>query len=264
MNMKREETMNLKFWRNTLLQALVPGGIGYRRFLRRYRDSDYKHDRDKSHVREKHQGKSGWQKSDAGAELVYRDYGSYAEYVEHQKSKFFEILKINGGFDTKTTIKYRLQFLESFRDLHKYLPASARILCAGARQGTEVEVLRELGFSESFGIDLNPGPENPLVRVGDFLKIDEADSSLDLIYSNAVDHAFNLDDFFLEHVRVIKPEGFALYDIALQEGGVFEAVHWKADEVVFQLMLQHFASVERVRISKDRRWKSVLLRGKRV
>lgn len=253
--------MSFRFWCNTVLEGVIPGGVGYRRVLKKHKDESYRHERDKSSVRNKHQGKEGWKA--AGGELVYRDYTSYEEYLAHQKSKFDEIIKMHGGFDAKTTIKYRLQFFDRFRNLDAYLPADAKILCAGARQGTEVEVLRELGFENSYGIDLNPGPNNPLVKPGDFLHLEEKDSSLDLIYSNAVDHSFNLDALFKEHARVIKPDGYAFYDIALQEGGVFEAVHWENDATVFLVMLKYFRTVEFVRVDKSRRWKSVLLHGKR-
>ena len=39
------------------------------------------------------------------------------------------------------------------------------------------EVLRQLGFRNAYGIDLNPGPENELVRVGDFNRLEETDGS---------------------------------------------------------------------------------------
>lgn len=252
--------MNMKFWINTALNGLIPGGFGYSRVLRKNKDESYQQNRDKEKVREKHTGKEGWKQTKQDG-FVYRDYESYEEYVAHQKSKFSEIIKIAGGFDNRTVVRYRLQFFNRFKNLNRYLNPQAKILCCGARQGTEVEVLRELGFENAYGIDLNPGPNNPFVRLGDFLKIDAQEGSLDLVYSNAVDHAFDLDAMFKEHSRVIKKDGYAYYDIALQEGGVFEAVHWDSDELVFQTMLKYFKSVEFVQIDKDRRWKSILLKG---
>ena len=76
-------------------------------------------------------------------------------------------------------------------------------MCCGARQGTEVEVLRDLGFRSAYGIDLNSGPENPYVVPGDFMKLDAEDGSLDLIYSNCLDHAFDLPALAAEHARAI-------------------------------------------------------------
>lgn len=252
--------MSAKFWVNTVLSGVMPGGYGYARTLKKYQDKNYSHERDKKSVREKHHGAGGWAMKEKDG-LRYRDYSTYEEYVEHQKAKFDEIIKIAGGLGRKNVVKYRLEFFDRFKNLSHYLPPSAKIVCAGARQGTEVEVLRELGFYNAYGIDLNPGPENPYVTVGDFLHIKEPDHSVDLIYSNAVDHAFSLDEFFREHARVIKPDGYAYYDVALQQGGAFEAVDWKSDEIVFKKMLEYFKTVENVRVSSSRQWKSVLLKG---
>lgn len=46
-----------------------------------------------------------------------------------------------------------------------------------------------------------------------------------MVYSNCIDHAFNLSQFFQEHARVLKPGGCALYDINISEQrfGAFEA-----------------------------------------
>ena len=135
------------------------------------------------------------------------------------------------------------------------------ILCAGARQGTEVEVLHDLGYKNAYGIDLNPGPENPFVRHGDFMRLENADSSVDMIYSNCVDHAFDLQAFFKEHSRVLKPDGYVLYDIGIQKSAAFEAVDWDSEEIVFTLMLRYFQSV--LMVHTETHWKWVLLRGKR-
>jgi len=128
-----------------------------------------------------------------------------------------------------------------------------------------VEVLHDLGFKNAYGIDLNPGPDNELVRIGDFMHLENTDSSLDMIYCNSLDHAFNLESFFSEHARVIKPDGYVLYDIALQEKGVqeqgaFEAVRWKSEEVLFLLMLKYFKKV--VKVETEPSWRWVLLQGK--
>lgn len=256
--------MHLKFWVKTALYRYVPGGYGYARRLRRFRDPDYLHSRHKHSVRDKHHAKSSWdvQKQE---DFYYRNYKDYEEYVNHQKQKFHEILKIRGGFKNCDIASFRYRFYRRFRYLPAFLPKSANILCAGARQGTEVEVLRDLGFKNAYGIDLNPGPDNKLVRVGDFMHLDNPGSSLDMIYCNSLDHAFNLESFFSEHARVIKPNGYVLYDTALQENraskaGAFETVRWESEEALFLLMLKYFKKVVKVEIEPA--WKWVLLHGK--
>lgn len=84
-------------------------------------------------------------------------------------------------------------------------------------------------------------PKCSIVRVGDFMKLAEQDNSLDLLYTNCVDHSFDLEAMMKEHARVLKPEGFLLYDMGtnMEEGagGPFEAVSWdRTENLVIQLL----------------------------
>lgn len=256
--------MHLKFWFKTALYYFVPGGYGYVRHLRKFRDPGYVYSRDKHSVRDKHHVKSGWKEQNQD-DFQYRDYNDYQEYLNHQGQKFDEILKIRGGFTNRVIAGYRYRFYRRFRHLTVRLPRSAQIICAGARQGTEVEVLWDIGFKNTCGIDLNPGPDNKFVRVGDFMHMENPDSSADMIYCNALDHAFNLESFFCENARVIKPDGYVLYDIAVQneenpEYGAFEAAGWKSQEALFLVMLKYFKKV--IKVETEPRWMWVLLQGK--
>lgn len=254
--------MHLKFWVKTVLYWCVPGGYGYVRRLRKFRDPSYVYSRDKHSVRDKHHLQSDdWKEQDQNG-FHYRDYKSYQEYTDHQVQKFEEMLKIRGGFTNEAITAYRLRFYRRFCHLSGLLPKSAHILCAGARQGTEVEVLWDISFKNAYGIDLNPGPDNKFVRVGDFMHLENSGSSLDMIYCNALDHAFNLESFFREHARVIKPDGYVLYDIAAQdkEHGAFEAAGWKSQEILFLLMLKFFKRV--IKVETEPGWMWVLLQGK--
>ena len=251
-----------RFWAKTALQRITPGGFGYHRKLRNCADASYKHERDKHPVRHKHHGGGGW-KPEEVAGIQQRDYSDYDEYLTHQKLKLEEMLKMKGGFNNEDLMNFRVRFYLRFRHLPALLPHDASILCMGARQGTEVEVLRDLGFPNAQGIDLNPGPDNPWVKPGDFMHLDYPDSSLDLLYTNCVDHAFDLDAFFTEHSRAIKPDGFVLYDIAVnmeEGGGAFEAVAWKRSEDIFQMLLGKFKKL--VKVERDDNWMWVLMQGK--
>ncbi|MFX1277482.1 MAG: methyltransferase domain-containing protein [Promethearchaeota archaeon] len=246
-----------KFWIKTFLYYFLPIHL---RYLYKYRDLNYIHEIDKHPVRFKHYGKGGWSQEEK-QEFTYRDYTDYNEYITHQKQKFNEIIRIEGGFTFRLIAKYRLRFYDRFRYLPKFLSKNAEILCAGARQGTEVEVLRDIGYHKAYGIDLNPGPNNKYVQIGDFMHLKNADSSLDMVYSNCLDHAFDLDAFFKEHARVIKPNGFALYEISLGGGGAFETVQWKSISSVQNLMLKHFKKIIMTKIKNQ--WKWMLLFGKK-
>ncbi len=239
----------------TLLYRHVPGGWGYYRMLARLKDESYVHDRDKAEVRRKHHGGGGWKEKRGEDGFVYRDYSDYEEYKEHQKVKFDEILKTGEGFTPRVVGDLRTRFLRRFRHLPYHLTYDARILCAGARQGTEVEVLRDIGFRNAFGNDLNPGPENPWVVEGDFMHLSESDDSLDMVYCNAIDHVANMDDFLSEQVRVIKEGGFALYEAIPQtKGGAFEAVEWADDAALFRKLLEYFGRIIRVETEPHLMW----------
>ena len=253
--------MSLKFFVKTGLYRLTPGGFGPYRHLRRQRDPGYVHERDQHPIRRKHHHKEGWKSLVAGG-VCYRDYADYEEYVTHQRLKFDEMLKLAGGFSNAVVADYRLKFYRRFRRVPQWLPRDARIVCAGARQGTEVEVLRDLGFRNAVGIDLNPGPRNPFVKPGDFMRMEFETSSVDLVYSNCVDHAFELEAFFAEHARVLKPDGYAMYDLPVgQPRRPFEAVAWDTEETLFVMMLRSFQQI--VRVEHDREWTWIVLHGKR-
>lgn len=253
---------HLIFWVKTALHLATPGGYGYMRTLRAGRDASYDHERDKHEVRKKHHGEGGWKKEAEGG-VLKRDYADYDEYVTHQKLKLEEMVKMKGGFSNFDIFDYRLKFYTRFRHLCDLLPEEASILCCGARQGTEVEVLRDLGFSRAAGIDLNPGPGNPFVTPGDMMKLAAADNSLDLIYTNCVDHAFDLDAMLAEHARALKPGGFLLYDIGTnmeEGGGPFEAISWERSEDVLARMLGKFKTL--VRAERETQWLWILVQGK--
>lgn len=253
-----------KFWGKTFAHLLTPGGYGYVRKLRAGLDASYDHERDKHPLRRKHHGNEGWKNASDSAGLRKRDYADYGEYLTHQKLKLEEMVKMKGGFSNFDIFDYRIKFYTRFRHLSPLLPEEAQILCCGARQGTEVDVLRDLGFRNARGIDLNPGPDNPLVCEGDMMKLEAADDSLDLIYTNCVDHAFDLDAMIKEHARALKSDGCILYDIAFNEeqgAGVWESIAWEREEDVIRRLMEKFREV--IRVERERQWIWILLRGKR-
>lgn len=215
-------------------------------------------------MRHKFYGSEGWNPPEAANRpaFTYRNYQDYDEYVTHQIQKWDEMLKLKGGLSNQAIAQRRMKFQRRFRHLIPLLPRSAQIMCAGARQGTEVEVLRDLGFENAYGIDLNPGLDNPYVIKGDFMHMDNATSSLDLLYTNCVDHAFDLEAFFAEHARVIKPDGYALYDVTLNSAGVFETVQWQNEMDLVGLMIQHFKRI--IRVEREPDWLWILLQGKHI
>ena len=191
--------------------------------------------------------------------LSYRKYSNYDEYKKHQSSKYDEIMNKKGGFTKLMILSYRMKFYRRFKHISKYLSSKGqRILCLGARQGTEVEVLRDIGFYNSTGIDLNPGVNNPYVFKGDFMSVDEPDGSIDLIYTNSIDHAYDVPKFLDECIRILQPKGYAIFDIAIQEGGNYEAIKYDED-VLFKIIVNKFRRTIKVETENKWNWKWVIV-----
>jgi ubiquinone/menaquinone biosynthesis C-methylase UbiE len=74
-----------------------------------------------------------------------------------------------------------------------------------------VRAFRSLG-ALAIGVDLNPGPSNAQVLVGDFHRLQFADAVFDLAYTNVIGHAFDLSTMGREICRVLKPGGAFLLD----------------------------------------------------
>jgi SAM-dependent methyltransferase len=247
------------FWTRTALHRLTPGGFGYERRLRRLKDPGYDHARDLHPVRRKHHGGStAWSDSDELG-LRRRIYADYGEYVTHQEQRLEEALRLGLLFENAAVSRRRRTFYRRFRHLVDLLPPDATIVCLGARQSTEVQVLHELGFRNAYGVDLNPGPDNALVRRGDFQRLDEPDASVDLVYSNSLDHALDLPAALDEHARVVRPGGLALYDIADGSSNdptlsACEATSWASHGTILRLLLDRFPELLRVESEPGRRW----------
>lgn len=247
------------FWARTVLHRVTPGGFGYERRLRRLKDPGYDHARDVHPVRRRHRGGStAWSGADELG-LRRRIYADYDEYVTHQQQRLEEALRLGLLFENAAVVWRRRTFYRRFRHLVDLLPSDATIVCLGARQGTEVQVLHELGFRNAYGIDLNPGPDNPLVRRGDFQRLEEPDGSIDMIYSNSLDHALDLPAALDEHARVVRSGGLALYDVADGSSNdptlsACEATSWASHATILRLFLDRFPELLRAECDPGRRW----------
>ena len=162
--------------------------------------------------------------------LQNRSYESYEAYLEHQKAKL----------ETHDFADYDVAFRTALRERLAALEISwpgRTVLCLAARIGTEVKAFLDLGCF-AIGIDLNPGKENRYVVHGDFHDLQYAPSSIDVVYTNSLDHAFDIDRIAMEILKVLKPGG--LFIVEAVQGrdqgvnpGFFESFFWKnIDELV--------------------------------
>ena len=163
-----------------------------------------------------------WDHNEDGAK---RKYASYDAYVEHQASKLDKIAPRLREKEDEDLAEFRRRFAGCAA-----LAGARSVLCLGARLGTEVRALHDLGYF-AIGIDLNPGPDNAFVLPGDFHRIVFPDGSVDAVYTNALDHVFSLEDVVGEVRRLLRQGGVFVADLELgsTEGfvpGEYEAVMW--------------------------------------
>ena len=154
-----------------------------------------------------------------------RRYQDYAEYLSHQASK---LPRIEDRLIRKEEQRF-LDFQERFRG-SRTLRSPKAVLCLGARLGTEVRAMHQLGHF-AVGLDLNPGETNPYVLPGDFHKTVFPDDSVDVVYTNALDHVFDLGRVIREVCRILCRDGTFITDVVpgYEEGfmpGEFESHHW--------------------------------------
>lgn len=164
-----------------------------------------------------------WERGDS---LARRNYDSYEAYLRHQSSKLAQVSDrlLENEADDLAEFERRFALCDE-------LKGCRNVLCLGARLGTEVKALHRRGIF-AVGIDLNPGPDNSYVLVGDFHGLVFGDGSVDAVYTNAMDHVFDLDRMLGEIRRVLTPGGIFIADVldGFSEGftpGQFESMHWR-------------------------------------
>jgi SAM-dependent methyltransferase len=173
--------------------------------------------------RERFDDAGRWTREEDG--LARRRYESYAAYVAHQASKLEGVRRSLSESAEEDFAEFRRRFQGCAQ-----LAEARSVLCLGARLGTEVRALHSLGHF-AVGIDLNPGEDNPYVLRGDFHHLVLPDGCVDAVYTNCLDHVFDLAQVVREVRRVLRPSGIFLVDLVrgYDEGytpGEFEATSW--------------------------------------
>jgi len=197
-------------------------------------------------------------------DLAQRRYESYQAYLDHQAEK------LDRKYDSRLE-KDRRVALDDFRERFRGCEAlrqAQTVLCVGARLGTEVEALHELGHF-AVGIDLNPGPASQYVLHGDLHQLVFPDACVDAVYTNVLDHVYDLGQAIGEIVRVLRPGGVLVADIlpGFEEGftpGEYEATFWRTarylvDQVTELGGFEQQSWRDLDRVGRDR-WMQVVLR----
>jgi SAM-dependent methyltransferase len=178
--------------------------------------------------------------SEAGGGAQRRAYPDYETYLEHQRTK---LDAFRGSSIDRHDRRFHAALGARLADLPLPL-ARARVLCLAARQGSEVRAFIDQG-AFAVGIDLNPGRGNRYVMVGDFHDLQFAAGSVDVVYTNSLDHAFDLARILAEVRRVLAPGGVLIAEVGGGGGdgrGFYEALSWDSvDALVSRFAEQGFA-----------------------
>ncbi|MDB6020762.1 MAG: hypothetical protein JWQ04_619 [Pedosphaera sp.] len=185
-----------------------------------------------------------WKSAPDAQPFKQREYSSYEQYLRHQQSKF-QYLDL-ADYD----LNYRRQLKERLENV-PFIKKGGNVLCLGARQGTEVKAFHDLGCF-AVGLDLNPGPENKFVLHGDFHHVQFPAGSVDVVFTNSLDHAFDPAKLIGEIKRLLKPDGILIIEAIHGEAQSTEPDHyasfwWQHLEDLIALLTRHgFNSLRRV------------------
>ena len=180
-------------------------------------------------------------------ETFNKKYKDYQEYINHQKGKLEKENDWIVGFDENYSQILKERLLDDFDN---WGIKKGNVLCLGARLGGEVRAFIKIGCF-AIGIDLNPGKKNKHVLYGDFHDIQFSENSVDIVFSNSLDHSFDIDSVLKEIKRVLKNGGFLILEIAkgFDEGtttGPYEAFHWaRIDDMIKLIEEQEFTLIKK-------------------
>jgi len=170
----------------------------------------------------------------AGSDISvsHRTYHNYKAYVKHQKSKLAHI-KLD-EYDAQ----YGSALKECLSQIGLIYPGMT-VLCLASRIGTEVKSFLGLECF-AIGIDLNPGKNNKYVVVGDFHDVQFCSSSVDVVFTNSMDHSFYVEKLIGEMKRLLKSDGILIIEATKgtkggMRPGVYESFWWESIEDLIKL-----------------------------
>ncbi len=169
----------------------------------------------------------------------------YEAYLDHQICGLEAQMDLLPSYETR----YQLELAERLQRFGAVRPGTS-VLCLGARLGAEVRAFIDRGCF-AVGLDLNPGEGNRHVLYGDFHQLHFASDSVDVIFTNALDHVFNLSIFINQICRVLKPNGLLIMDLVRGSGegvkpSVYESLFWeRTDDILAPFLAGEFTLIAR-------------------
>jgi SAM-dependent methyltransferase len=178
--------------------------------------------------------------------VTRKAYGTYTDYLRHQRRK---VRWRSKAWLAEYDAKYRAVLGERVKASGLIRPG-ARVLCLAARRGGEVRAFRDIG-SFAVGIDLEPGRTNDAVLYGDFHALGFPDHCVDLVFTNSLDHVFDLKRLLGEVHRVLVPGGFFVSETVIGRAdglahSYYDAAGWRTvDNIVSIVESSRFTTRER-------------------
>ncbi|MFB0565320.1 MAG: class I SAM-dependent methyltransferase [Candidatus Aminicenantaceae bacterium] len=172
-----------------------------------------------------------------------RVYSTPEDYIKHQKSKQGRIDLSDYDLRYREVLRKRLENLD-------LLKQGMNALCLGARIGTEVKSFLDLGCF-AIGIDLSPGENNRYVVYGDFHETQFSSNSIDIVFTNSLDHVLDIKNLINEIKRLLKPNGLLIIEavIGSDEGrfpSFYESFWWsRVDDLVSLFENSQFILIKR-------------------
>lgn len=189
--------------------------------------------------------------------LRYRKYKSYEKYIRHQSRKLDEGIRVKKKRFLPEKFNDNVRsFVLRFTEFRHFI-TGGKIVCLGARLGEEVVALRDMGFEDTIGVDINPGKNNQYVIECDFHKMPFKDNSFDLVFTNSLDHMWDLNILSKEISRVLKTGGKFIAEISHIKGtqkskinlverkANYESVIWDSDIDIINGFSQYFRMLDK-------------------
>lgn len=180
-----------------------------------------------------------WSKNRSAQGLRRKQYQTVQDYLKHQSSK---LRRLDQRFLREYDRKFKNRLRKTLKR-HKFVEPGMTVLCLGARQGSEVKAFLDLGCF-AVGVDINPGQNNQFVLYGDFHKLQFADKTIDVVFTNSLDHAFDLKKVINEIKRVLKAKRWLILEVSKGEGekgippGYYESISWQKADDILELFLK--------------------------
>ncbi len=166
-----------------------------------------------------------------------RPYPDYESYLRHQSSK--HILIEESDFLNWYHPLLRFCLAQRLPE-NPHLKIGNSVLCLAARSGAEIEAFQDVGCYP-LGIDLEPLGDG--VICGDFHFLPFGNRSFDVVFTNSIDHVFDVYDFLAEVGRVA-----GTFILELAKGGPqdYESFTWMSLRQIVILLVQEGFEIVRM------------------